>query len=232
MEQRLLQWARRHPNSPHNGDNSSVSSQNGVNASSYTSTKKKSNPMKEKNISNYVTIKEDCKFNKWINDVTAIVDAEGTSDVFDPDYAPTQTKRMNSQPTRSTSMPCYARHRETGIIENILSKTKDGQEAVKMIMLEYSDQHAGRARAEELPNKLNTARIPEDHKGQVAACICKFEESLNEHNSMVLESLKIDDCSKFEKLKDFTSYIDNFDTVEDSLLMTPDAHNPCPLTGR
>jgi hypothetical protein len=79
---------------------------------------------------------------------------------------------------------------------------------------------------------LNTARIPEDHKGQVAACICKFEESLNEHNSMVLESLKIDDCSKFEKLKDFTSYIDNFDTVEDSLLMTPDAHNPCPLTGR
>jgi hypothetical protein len=39
-------------------------------------------------------------------------------------------------------MPCYA-NRETGIIENILSKTKDDQEAAKMIMLEYSDQHAG-----------------------------------------------------------------------------------------
>jgi hypothetical protein len=55
MEQRLLQWARRHPNSPQNGGNSSVSSQNGVNASSYTSTKKKSNPMKEKNISSPTT---------------------------------------------------------------------------------------------------------------------------------------------------------------------------------
>ena len=50
-------------------------------------------------------------------------------------------------------------HHETGIIENILSKTKDGQEAAKMIMLEYSDHHAGRAWAEELQNKLNTARI-------------------------------------------------------------------------
>ena len=122
-----------------------------------------------------------------------------------PDYAPTPDQEDEFTANKKHIYAILRQHGETGIIENILFKTKDGQEAVKMTMLEYSDQHVGRARAEELRNKLNTARIPEDHKGTVAACIRKFEESLNKHTSMVLESLKIDDHSKFEKHKDFTS---------------------------
>ena len=49
-KQRVLQWERRHPNSPQNGDTSSVSSQNGRNAPSSTSTKKKSDSMKKNNL--------------------------------------------------------------------------------------------------------------------------------------------------------------------------------------
>ena len=59
-----MQWARRHPNSPQNGGGtSSASSQNGRNAPSSTSNKKKSDFM-EKNIANYVSIKDDSKFKK------------------------------------------------------------------------------------------------------------------------------------------------------------------------
>ena len=72
---------------------------------------------------------------------------------------PCQTRIRSQQEAHIYAM--LRRHGETGIIKNILFKTKDGQEAVKMIMLEYSDQHAGRARAEELRNKLNTRKILE-----------------------------------------------------------------------
>ena len=40
---------------------------------------------------------------------------------------------------------------------------------------------------------------------------------------MVGKNLKIDERSKLEKLKDLTSYIDEFDAVEDTLLLTDGA---------
>jgi dynactin complex subunit len=82
---------------------------------------------------------------------------------------------------------------------------------------------AGRARAEELRNKLNTVKIPKEHNGQVAACMRKFEETIDEHNSMVGKNLKIDERSKLEKLKELTSHIDEFDAIEDTLLLTDKA---------
>ena len=77
-EQRRLQWARKHPNSPQNGGgtSSATSSQNDRNAPSFTSNKKKS--ATKKSIANYVPITDDSKFKKWIDDVMAIADAEGT----------------------------------------------------------------------------------------------------------------------------------------------------------
>ena len=216
-EQRRLQWARRHPTSPQNGGGtSSASSQNGQSAPSSANNKKKSDSMK-KSIGNYVSITDDRKFKKWIDDVTAIAKAEagGTSKVLDPDFTPTPDQEVEFAANKRHIYAMLCRHGNTGIIGNILSKTTDGQEAMKMIMLEYSDQHAG--------NKLNTVKIPKEHNGQVAACMRKFEETIDEHNSMVGKNLKIDERSKLEKLKDMMSHIDKFDAVEDTLLLSDNA---------
>ena len=133
----------------------------------------------KKSIGNYVAITDDSKFKKWIDDVTAIANAEGTSNVFDPDFVPTPDQEVEFAANKRHIYAMLRRHGNTGIIRIILSKTKDGQEAMKLIMLQYSDQHAGRARAEELRNKLNTVKIPKEHNGQVAACMRKFEETID-----------------------------------------------------
>ena len=132
----------RHPNSPHNGGGtSSASSQNDQSALSPASNKKKSDSMK-KSIGNYVAITDDSKCKKWIDNVTAIADAEGTSNVFDPDFVPTPDQEVEFAANKRHIYAMFRRHGNAGIIGNILSKTKDGQEVMKMIMLEYSDQHA------------------------------------------------------------------------------------------
>ena len=66
-------------------------------------------------------------------------------------------------------------------------------------------------------------KVSKEHNGQVAACMRKFDELIDEHNSMVGTNLKIDERSKLEKLKDMMSEIANFDTVEDTLLLSDNA---------
>ena len=51
----------------------------------------------------------------------------------------------------------------------------------------------------------------------------KFDELIDEHNSMVGTNHKIDDRSKLEKLKDMVSNIAEFDTVEDTLILSDTA---------
>jgi hypothetical protein len=222
-EQRLSQWARRHPTSPQNGGGpSSAGSQNGQGTTSSTSSKKKSNSIK-KGIQNFVSLSDDSKFKEWMDDVDAIAAAEGTSAVLDPDFTPTPDQEDEFDANCKHIYAMLRRHGNTGIIKDVLSKTTNGQEAIKMIRLEYSDQHAGRARAEELRTKLNSVRVPEEHRGQVAECVRKFNGLIDEHNSMVGENLKIDNRSKLEKLKDMMSNIAEFDTVEDTLTLTDTA---------
>ena len=96
----------------------------------------------KKSIGNYVAITDDSKCKKWIDNVTAIADAEGTSNVFDPDFVPTPDQEVEFAANKRHIYAMFRRHGNAGIIGNILSKTKDGQEVMKMIMLEYSDQHA------------------------------------------------------------------------------------------
>ena len=118
-----------------------TSSQNGRNAPPSTSDKKKSDSMK-KSIANYnyVSIKDGSKFKKWIDDFMAIADAEGTSNVFDPDFVPTPDQEVEFEANKRHIYAMLRRHGDTGIIGNILTKTKDGQEAMKMIMLEWNIQ--------------------------------------------------------------------------------------------
>ena len=218
-EQRLAQWARRHPTSPQNGGGtSSAGSQNGQSTTSSTSPKKKSNSLK-KSIQNYKPIDDDSKYKEWIDDVDAIAAAEGTSAVLDSDFIPTPDEEDEFDANDKHIYAMLRRHGNTGIIKDILSDTTNGQEAIKLIRLAYSDQHAGRGRAEELRTKLNSARVPEDHRGQVAECLRKFNGVVVEHNSMVGKNLKIDNRSKLEKLKDVVSNIDDFDAVEDTITL-------------
>jgi len=218
-EQRLAQWARRHPTSPQNGGGtSSAGPQNGQNTTSSTSYKKKSNSLK-KSIQNYKPIDDDSKYKDWIDDVVAMAAAEGTSAVLDSDFVPTPGEEDEFDANDKHIYAMLVRHGNTGIIKDILSDTTNGQEAIKLIRLAYSDQHAGRGRAEELRTKLNTARVPEDHRGQVAECLRKFNGVIVEHNSMVRKDQKIDNRSKLEKLKDVVSNIDDFDAVEDMITL-------------
>ena len=219
-EQRLSQWARRHPASPQNGGGtSSAGSQNGQGTTSSTSPKKKSNSLK-KSIQNFVSLSDDSKFKEWIDDVDAIAAAEGTSAVLDSDFTPTPDQEDGFDADCKHIYAMLRRHGNTGIIKDVLSNTTNGQEAIKLIRLEYSEQHAGRARAEELRIKLNSAKVPEEHRGQVADCIRKFNGLIVEHNSMVGKNLKIDNRSKLEKLKDLLSNLAEFDTVEDTITLT------------
>ena len=53
----------------------------------------------------------------------------------------------------------------------------------------------------------------------------KFDELIDEHNSKVGTNHKIDDRSKLEKLKDMVSNIAEFDTVEDTLILSDTANS-------
>ena len=87
----------------------------------------------KKSINNFVPIADDSKFKSWIDGVKAIAEADGTSKVLDPDFTPTSDQEVEFAANKKHIYAMLRRHGNTGIIRNILSKTTDGQEAIKML---------------------------------------------------------------------------------------------------